>query len=286
MRCLKALRFLAYVPEGVSIPFPFRPGSKEAEGTAVFRRTEAAAWQRESAASNAGFFFLPKMDYPTHQGVPPAFSASQLHHHHDVVHRYFVEELNRSTIGTGLEGQPLDVVIRASAFDATLARAHVAACEHFNHCLFWKSIKPWGTDVPRGILDALHSSFSSSHSRVASKPDVMRVVLQRFLQAGADLHSDGWLWLVSRQSKLDVWSCQRGQSPIAYDLIPLLCMDVSYHAYYIDYDMSKDDSAPGSGSKLETPIVLESRMQFIRNLFLSLDWRLADSIHTKLRGQA
>ncbi len=107
---------------------------------------------------------------------------------------------------------------------------------HFNHEMFWKSMKPGAASKPSGkLLDAITSSFGSYEAFTT-----------QFTDAGKNRFGSGWAWLVmNADKKLVVGSTPNQDNPLmdVSELkgTPLLCLDVWEHAYYLKYQNKRPD---------------------------------------------
>lgn len=256
--CLR--RFVEYVPKNpISVSLSASAAASSVhEATARFRMTEAAAQRNDVEKANRGFFHLPKLNYAVEGGVSPIFSPRQLHYIYNVAHRHAVDTLNRYVIGTELEGHSLEAVVRASSFDATKNYIHTPACEHFNYCFFYQSVRPWGTVIPSALREGLKLQFPGS-----AEPQL--IVQKMFLRAASTLQSrSGWVYLVWTGTKFDVFAFESGSSPLAQELTPLLGLSVHETSYEQDYS-TVDQSG------LET---------YISNFFKGCNWTVAARYYT------
>ncbi len=230
MRRSAGLFYVAYVPTGSHIPFPPQLNVANVEsGTRAFRATQLAAEAADHAAGTQGFFFLPQMDYDyAAGGVSPFISAKQLDLMRNVLHTDAVRNLNRFTLGTDLEGHSLDTVLRNTAFDVTRSAAHMAAAEHFNYSLFYKSFRPWGTPLTNQFKYFLNDAAVSAGSKSFE---------HRFTNMALSLQgTNSWLYVVvSPQGSVDIVPMNHGTCPVPQDLIPLLCINLHESAYALDY---------------------------------------------------
>jgi superoxide dismutase, Fe-Mn family len=101
---------------------------------------------------------------------------------------------------------------------------------HYNHELFWKSMKAPGEGKPSGkLLSAIDSAFGSF--------DAFKT---KFSDAGKNRFGSGWAWLlVGADKKLTIGSTPNQDNPLM-DIseikgYPLLGLDVWEHAYYLKY---------------------------------------------------
>jgi Fe-Mn family superoxide dismutase len=101
---------------------------------------------------------------------------------------------------------------------------------HYNHELFWKSMKPKASGKPSGaLLTAIEKSFTSFDS-----------FKTQFGEAAKTRFGSGWAWLYADNSKaLKIGSTPNQDNPLmdVSDVkgFPLLGLDVWEHAYYLKY---------------------------------------------------
>lgn len=242
MRRTALKKFVEYVPKGSSALSTAAPNSQNVHlGTAAFRATETAALRHETDVLNKGFFFLPKLPfaYQDGQGISPVFSEKQFRWIYEVSHQEIVDTLNHVTLGSDVEGHSLETVMRATSFDASRASTHSPACEHFNYCFFYNSLRPWGTDVPVLLRDALWLQYAAkAKERNLTVPQLLQ---RLFLETAASIpFRSGWVYLVWNGDQFEVLPFDLGTSPIVSDLTPLLCMPVHESCFAWDYDVEKD----------------------------------------------
>jgi len=107
---------------------------------------------------------------------------------------------------------------------------------HYNHELFWKSMKPKGEGMPSGkLLEAIEKEFGSFAS--------FKTV---FSDAAKNRFGSGWAWLIiNDKKKLNVISTPNQDNPLmnVSDIkgFPILCLDVWEHAYYLKYQNKRVD---------------------------------------------
>ncbi len=177
---------------------------------------------------------LPKLDYPVERGVPPAITATQLNFHYNKHHKTYVDKLNGLVAGTEFESQPLDQIIKKTAFDQKLVPIFNNAAQHFNHAFYWKCMKPnSGTEehpMPDYLSKRLQQQFGS-----------VEEFKKQFTEKSVALFGSGWCWLVFDGTSLKIWTGSNAQCPIAQNMVPLLTCDVWEHAYYLDYQNRRPD---------------------------------------------
>jgi len=107
---------------------------------------------------------------------------------------------------------------------------------HYNHELFWKCMKPNAGSQPSGkLLAAIESSFNS-----------FGTFKSKFTEAAMTRFGSGWAWLyMDKNNQLQIASTPNQDNPLM-DVspvkgLPLLCLDVWEHAYYLKYQNRRGD---------------------------------------------
>lgn len=108
---------------------------------------------------------------------------------------------------------------------------------HFNHELFWKSLRPASKNNKANgkILEAIEKEFSSFDS-----------FKDAFSTAAKDRFGSGWAWLMkTKEGKLVITSTPNQDNPLM-DVAevkgtPILGLDVWEHAYYLKYQNKRPD---------------------------------------------
>lgn len=108
---------------------------------------------------------------------------------------------------------------------------------HYNHELFWKSMKaPSADNAPSGkLLEMIKRDFNS-----------LEAFKTQFSDAGKNRFGSGWAWLVlNGDKKLTIGSTPNQDNPLmnVSDLkgFPVLGLDVWEHAYYLKYQNRRPD---------------------------------------------
>ena len=172
-------------------------------------------------------FKLPELGYD-YAALEPYIDTKTMEIHHSKHHAVYVEKLNAALekypdlqnkkieeLLTGIKNIPEDI--------------HTAVQNngggHYNHTLFWESMKPGGTKEHHGKLaDALKSSFGSLDEFKA-----------KMTEAAVGRFGSGWAWLVKNGDTLEVYSTANQDSPLMEGKVPILGLDVWEHAYYLKY---------------------------------------------------
>ncbi|MDP1620874.1 MAG: superoxide dismutase [Bacteroidales bacterium] len=178
-------------------------------------------------------FELPKLPY-AYNALEPAVDAQTMEIHHSKHHAGYVKNLNAAVKENNYEKYSLDeLMLYAGEFDNAIRNN---AGGHYNHSLFWRILSlnnPFnaGSEVGK----AVNVTFGSL--------DSLKKLLNK---AGATRFGSGWAWLyVTTDLKLAVSSSPNQDNPIM-DVspergVPILCIDVWEHAYYLKYQNKRGD---------------------------------------------
>ncbi|MCX6269340.1 MAG: superoxide dismutase [Bacteroidetes bacterium] len=178
-------------------------------------------------------FSLPKLPY-AYNAMEPVIDAATMEIHYSKHHAAYVKNLNIALRGSKFETFSLDELMMNASEMSEGIRNNAGG--HFNHTMFWNILSlssPFTTQSEVG--KAVVKTFGSL--------DSLKSVLNK---AGATRFGSGWAWLyVTPDSKLAVCSSPNQDNPIM-DVspvrgIPVLCIDVWEHAYYLKYQNKRGD---------------------------------------------
>eukprot|EP00759_Apiculatamorpha_spiralis_P020070 PhF_6_TR25629/c3_g1_i1/m.36009/K04564/SOD2; superoxide dismutase, Fe-Mn family len=222
----------------------------------LFWRVDEMACRQEKYIRDQGYFFLPTLDFPMYKGCGPVLSAYQLRVHYSRHHKAYVDKLNALITSTPLEGLALDELIRRTARDPAYAAIYNNAAQHYNHCFFWKSLQPWGTNMPPDLGAAIEQQYGS-----------VEKFKEEFERTAVGLFGSGWVFFVYKpdEKKFDITPYSNAGCPLAEDRIPLLALDVWEHTYYIDYE--------------------NDRAKFVKGFWEVCDWHWAERHWKRNSGQ-
>lgn len=175
-------------------------------------------------------FELPDLPYAK-DALAPHMSAETMELHHDKHHAAYVNKANELIQGTGLEGSPLEDVVRETWKNPELGGLFNQAAQHWNHAFYWTSMSPRGGGIPGRLESKLKEDFGS-----------LDAFKEAFVQAGVTQFGSGWAWLVlDTGGKLAVTKTSNAENPLVHGQRPLMVCDVWEHAYYVDYRNRRPD---------------------------------------------
>ena len=177
-------------------------------------------------------FELPQLGY-AYDALEPYIDKMTMEIHYTKHHNAYVTNLNKAVEGTENEGKTLEAMF------SNISKLPVAIRNngggHWNHSLFWTSMKKNGGGNPTGkVADAIKSSFGSFDE-----------FKSKFSTAAATRFGSGWAWLLVQDGKLVVSSTPNQDNPLM-DVAevkgtPILGLDVWEHAYYLKYQNKRPE---------------------------------------------
>jgi Fe-Mn family superoxide dismutase len=175
-------------------------------------------------------FTLPELPY-SHDALAPHMGRETLELHHGKHHQTYVTNLNNLIAGTELENKSLEEILKSTYGNADKQGIFNNAGQHWNHNLFWRTMKPGGGGKPGGELAKRIERDFGSYEQFADQ----------FKQAAVSQFGSGWGWLALDGDKLKVLKTPNGENPLVHNMKPLLGVDVWEHAYYLDYRNRRPD---------------------------------------------
>ncbi len=187
-------------------------------------------------------FTVRELPY-AYDALAPQLSEETLRYHHDKHYAGYVAKLNELILDTPYEGQPLEDIILAAD-----GAVYNNAAQAWNHAFYFEQLSPDPQRVPTGVLaDAVVRTFGSV--------DALR---ERMNREAVGLFGSGWVWLAAdRQGGLVIVSGPNAGNPLRQGLVPLLCIDVWEHAYYIDYRNRRADAVAALWDRIDWKTVGE-----------------------------
>lgn len=187
-------------------------------------------------------FTVRELPY-AYDALAPQLSEETLRYHHDKHYAGYVAKLNELILDTPYEGQPLEDIILAAD-----GAVYNNAAQAWNHAFYFEQLSPDPQRVPTGALaDAVVRTFGSV--------DALR---ERMNREAVGLFGSGWVWLAAdRQGGLVIVSGPNAGNPLRQGLVPLLCIDVWEHAYYIDYRNRRADAVAALWNRIDWKTVGE-----------------------------
>ena len=174
-------------------------------------------------------FDLLPLPYPL-DALEPHMSARTLEFHYGKHHQTYVNNLNSMIAGTDFQDKTLEEIVLASF--GVAAGIFNNSSQHWNHLLFWKSMKKdGGGSMPSTLQGRIVQDFGS-----------VEAFKKEFVAAGLGQFGSGWCWLVvTEQGRLAVTKTPNGENPLVHKQTALVGCDVWEHSYYLDYQNRRAD---------------------------------------------
>ncbi len=178
-------------------------------------------------------YTLPELGYD-YNSLEPYIDEGTMQIHHDKHHATYVKKLNEAIEGhEELQDKPIEELIKnlnsISSEARTAIRNHGGG--HLNHSFFWTLLKK-NTKPSGEILNAIKKDFGG-----------MEQFKEQFKKSALGQFGSGWAWLVLNPAsrKLEIMSTLNQESPLTSGKVPILCIDVWEHAYYLKYQNKRDE---------------------------------------------
>lgn len=179
-------------------------------------------------------YSLPALKY-AYNAYEPWIDAQTMEIHHAKHHQAYITNLNKALAGTKMEALSMNDLLMYASFRSDIVRNNSGG--HFNHSLFWDILAPTASQsvISAELAAAINLQFKSM--------DSLRIKIN---QGATTRFGSGWVWLsVTPDKKLMVSSTANQDNPIM-DItkergIPIFCIDVWEHAYYLKYQNKRGD---------------------------------------------
>ena len=177
-------------------------------------------------------FELPKLNY-AFDALEPNIDAKTMEIHYGKHHNGYTNNLNNIISGTENEGKSIEEILKSLDLNNSGLRNNGGG--YYNHNLLWEIMGPNSGGNPAGeIGESINSNFGSFEN-----------FKDEFSKAAATRFGSGWAWLCAHtDGKLEVCSTANQDNPIMPNGcggVPILCLDVWEHAYYLNYQNRRPD---------------------------------------------
>ena len=164
------------------------------------------------------------------KALEPVISANTIAFHYHKHHQAYVDTLNKLVEKTKFAGMKLEEIVQATeaAADGKEKKIFNNAAQVWNHDFYWRSLTPSKTEPSGKLASAIARDFGDVSTLIAALAD-----------AGKNAFGSGWVWLVSKDGKLEIEKTGNAETPMAKGVNCLLTVDVWEHAYYLDYQNAR-----------------------------------------------
>src|SRR3989338_8032352 len=169
---------------------------------------------------------LPKLPY-SFNALEPYIDSKTMEIHHTKHHQVYVDKLNLAVKETKFENMNINDILKNIKKVPENIRQQVInhGGGHSNHSFFWKIMTPNSEIEPIGeIYKEITKVFGSFEK-----------FKEEFSNKALTVFGSGWAWLVLNNEKLEMIQTKNQDSPLSEGKIPLLCIDVWEHSYYLQW---------------------------------------------------
>jgi Fe-Mn family superoxide dismutase len=178
-------------------------------------------------------FTLPELNFD-YNALEPFIDAQTMEIHHTKHHAAYLKKFNVAIENTELEDKTPKAIFAEISKHNDAVRNNGGG--FFNHALFWQCLTPNQTTAfDQSLADAINKYFGT-----------IEKFQEEFSNVAATQFGSGWAWLVLKNNgELVITSSSNQDNPLM-DIapikgIPLLCLDVWEHAYYLKYQNKRTD---------------------------------------------
>lgn len=187
---------------------------------------------------------LPKLPYDL-DALAPTISRHQMELHYLGHLRGYVDKLNQLPAVANSDRVKLEEIILTGKHEHADNRTGVlppgeqpstlynVSAQVYNHTFFFNCLKPKGGGEPTGVIGEIIVSQFGSWAAFRKK----------LIAKGKNLFGSGWIWVtIDDEGQLAIIKGLNAETPFVYrGLVPLMCIDVWEHAYYLDYENRRGD---------------------------------------------
>lgn len=194
-------------------------------------------------------FTLPALNF-AYDALEPHIDARTMEIHHTKHHQAYITNLNNAILGTALENQTLDEIIKNMDMTNNAVRNNGGG--HWNHSFFWEILQPENKGRLSGALsDAIDAAFGSKET-----------FMEKFAAAAMTRFGSGWAWLCAhKDGHVEICSSANQDNPLMPGIgcggTPIAGLDVWEHAYYLNYQNRRADYVTAFWNVLNWNVVEE-----------------------------
>ena len=192
-----------------------------------------------------------------YKGLEPHLDATTMELHYAKHLLPYVNALNKAVVGTKYEPLPLESIFKNLNFSDTEVRNYAGAV--YNHNFYLEALAPKAGGQPSGeLIEAIERDFGTFDDFV-----------KQFADVSVKMNGSGWTWLLSdKYGRLRIIVTPNNDAPQMKGLgitgVPLLCLDMWEHAYYLKFQNRKREYANTFFSMVSWPKVEERYNAFAK----------------------
>ena len=191
---------------------------------------------------------LPKIEYG-YNALEPYIDEQTMRIHHTKHHQAYTDNFNKAIENTNLKNKkPEEIIMNLNLVPENIRTAvRNNGGGYVNHKLFWQILKK-DVKIKGEIEKAILKKFGSFDK-----------FKEEFSNAAMTQFGSGWAWLVVNKSQLEIVKTSNQDSPLTEGKIPILCIDVWEHSYYLHYQ--------------------NRRAEYIQNFFNVINWDKVNKLY-------
>jgi Fe-Mn family superoxide dismutase len=171
-----------------------------------------------------------------YSALEPSIDAMTMEIHHTKHAAGYTKNLNDACLAEKVDSTKIHITTLLASISTYSTKMRNNAGGHYNHELFWQTMRPAPASTPTGKLaKAIEKSFGS-----------FTEFQKAFTEAAKNRFGSGWAWLiVNAQNELAICTTPNQDNPLM-DVaetkgFPLVGLDVWEHAYYLKYQNKRAD---------------------------------------------
>ncbi len=177
---------------------------------------------------------LPQLGY-RYASLEPYIDVKTMETHYTKHHQKYVDELNAVLKGKPRVAKiPLEKLLSDPLKIPRALRTKILnnAGGHYNHSFFWLCMTPCSSRKPTPVVEALLTKHFSDFDSFKTA----------FSTAAKSVFGSGYAWLVlQKDGSCAIITTANQDTPFSRGMIPLLCLDVWEHAYYLKFHNRRPD---------------------------------------------
>jgi Fe-Mn family superoxide dismutase len=192
---------------------------------------------------------LPKLKYQF-SDLEPYMDAKTVEIHYTKHHQTYLDNLNRIIEKEpSLQSRELEEILKNISSVKEDVRQGVInnGGGVFNHNIFWEAL----------TLNSKYDPQSNIAKEIEKKFGSFENFKEEFTNKALGRFGSGYGWLVKSGSEIEIIETLNQDSPISVGKMPLLCVDVWEHAYYLKYQ--------------------NRRAEYIENWWNIVDWEVVEN---------
>lgn len=188
-------------------------------------------------------YSLPSLNYD-YADLTPYIDAETMKIHHTKHHQAYISSLNNTVNTNNINVSTLtellsDIKNNTGINEPVKTQLINFGGGHFNHSFFWKCLSPCKSKINNDeILNKLDPKLLEKLNETFNNFENFK---KEFSDKAIKLFGSGWVWLICKDNKIFIETNINQDNPMMENgnVVPLLCLDVWEHAYYLNYQNNR-----------------------------------------------